>query len=138
MQGHLTILDEASLCISNLKERRAVSFSLSAPPRACLSAFPRRTCLQQAISSVTGFRSPSGICVWLSSSACGLQDASATPAQGLTFLLWQWVKRDPPPHFLFCFVYLLVVCCSIYTYQDCHTGLPLLPTICQTPLQGDL
>lgn len=85
---------------------------------------------------------PAAICPWLSSSAWGLQDTSATPAQALRFLFWQWVGKDffpsPPYFFLILFCLCFCCCCSIYTYQNCHAGLPLPPTAVRPLLQGDL
>lgn len=61
---------------------------------------------------LTAFRSPSCLSPWLSSSAWGPQDSLATPAQGPTSLLWQWVGRVSfsfSISFLFCFVCVFVV-----------------------------
>lgn len=72
---------------------------------------------------------PAAICPWLSSSAWGLQDASATAAQGLRFLFRQCVGRDfPPPiiSFLFCFV-----CVFVVVVQFTHTRTVMLD--CPSP-----
>lgn len=132
------------LCAFKIPRRGGLSPSPFLPlPWACLSS-SQRTCLQQAISSLTAFRSPSCICPWLFSSACGPQEASATPAQGLTSLLWQWVGRVSfsfSISFLFCFVCVFVVvvqfthsrtvmldCPSLQQLSDPPTRRPSEPT----------
>lgn len=117
------------------KERRAECLSLSLHlPWGFLSALSRRTRLQQAVSSATAFRPPSGIHPWPKPAGCFSHSclrayilALAMGGAGFFF----------PFSFLFLFCLCVCCCCSIYTFQNCHAGPPLPPTAVRRPLQGD-
>ena len=126
----------------NPKERGAESLSVSAPPLGCLSAVPTRSCLQQAISSVTVsdlpavpmlgcLPLPTANRMLLLDQFLGFHSYSGSRLEGICVCVCVCVCCYLLFSCLLC--YCFCCCCSIYTFQTCHAGPPLPPTAVRPP-----
>lgn len=93
----------------NPKERRAASLSLRPSPGLSLSFLQKN--LSPAAHFLCDSFQASQLCLSLAVFLClQPQDASATAAQGLTFLRRQWVRRV----WVFFFSFLLILFCLCF------------------------